>query len=101
MRLVPLVVLCLAANLTAAPAPFLKHKLTPEEQAKLILGTWNRISCTGGSFPPVPRRLNDTVVISPGKIAYGVGSSPWQLTLGVEKGKKTFDIRQGGNLWTG
>src|SRR5262245_47633744 len=101
MRLVPLIALCLVADLMAAPAPFLKRKLSPEEDAKLILGTWHRVSCTGGSFPPVSRPLNDTVEITPGKIVYQPGNFVWQLTLGVEKGKKTFDIRKDGAHWTG
>jgi hypothetical protein len=101
MRLVPLLALCLVADLAAAPAPFLKRKLTSEEEAKLILGTWHRVSCTGGSFPPVARPLNDTVVITPGKIVYQPGNFAWQLTLGVENGKKAFDIRKDRSHWTG
>lgn len=101
MSLFPLLALLLSAELLAAPAPFLKRDNTPEDDMRLMAGTWDRLSCTGGSFPPSARPLNDQVEITPGKIVYQPGNFTWALTLGREKGKKTWDIRQGGNHWAG
>jgi uncharacterized protein (TIGR03067 family) len=84
-----------------APAPFPKPD-TAKDDLQKIQGTWNRISCTQGTLPPVPRPLNDTVVITGDRIAYP-GASSWVLTLGNVKGTKTWDIKraEGSGAWTG
>jgi hypothetical protein len=95
--------LLFVAGLVAAPVPFPK-KPKALDMAKQALGRWNRISCTGGSFPPMSRPLNDIVTITEDKIHYGDANATWELKLGFEGGQHTFWIRQGGpagNVWVG
>lgn len=92
--------LLFAAGLAAAPVPF-PRKPKYQDMAKLALGRWNRIACTGGSFPPTSRPLNDIVTLTEDKIHYGDANATWELKLGFEGGQHTFWIRQGGNVWIG
>lgn len=105
MRFAVLLTLILAAGSPAAPAPFLprpRAAASPEADMKLMLGLWHRVSCTYGRIPPVPNPLNDSVEFSPGKIKYNDGSGAvWNLTLGVEGGKKTWDIHNSSTRWLG
>lgn len=101
MRTLPaLALLLFAAGLVAAPLPFQKQ---PKSSAMALraLGRWNRISCTGGSFPPVPQPLNDVVTLTEGKIHYGDANVTWDLILGYENGQHTFEIRQAKRAWVG
>ncbi len=109
MRSALAILLTLAAGVLAAPAPFIKSPartpaFSPEEEMKRMLGKWHRVSCTYGQLPPVPKPLNDSVVFSMNKITYNDGSGAvWDLKLGVEGGKKTWDISQPGSgaKWLG
>jgi uncharacterized protein (TIGR03067 family) len=106
MRTSALVLLATALALTghAAPAP-LPRPDTGKEDLKRMQGTWLRTSCTSGLIPPVPRPVNDIVVISGNQITYGAGKFTWNLTLGTGKAPRAFDIRRGegarATVWSG
>jgi uncharacterized protein (TIGR03067 family) len=92
----------LALTAQAAPAPLPKPDVGKEDLKKMQ-GAWLRLSCTGGTFPPVPRPINDIVVIVGNHIAYdiqkpsdiGRSTLKWALTLGSGKAPRTFDIKRG------
>jgi uncharacterized protein (TIGR03067 family) len=89
-----------ALSLGFAPAPFPKPD-TSKDDLKKMQGSWHRLTCTGGSIPPAPRPINDTVVIKDNQITYN-GPPAWTLTLGTLKdGRKSFDIKSGNGAWVG
>src|SRR5262249_48949762 len=102
---VSLALLLIAAQTLAAPVPQPRRSRPPtsEDDLKSMQGGWTRLSCTGGTVPPVPRPLNDTVVIAENRITYNDANATWTLTLGTQNGKRTFDIQhtQGGQVWLG
>jgi uncharacterized protein (TIGR03067 family) len=95
-------------SLAFAPAP-LPRPDTAKDDLKKMQGKWLRVSCTGGSFPPVARPLNDIALIDGSRITYdfGKGGAPWDLKLGTGKSPRAFDISQeerkgrGGGRWSG
>ncbi len=94
----PLLVLVFL-SLGFAPAPFPKPE-SDKDDLKKMQGSWHRLTCTGGSFPPVARPINDTVVITGNQINYP-GAQGWTLTLGKAGRTKTFDISQNTQKWLG
>ena len=79
-------------SLGFAPAPFKKPDTVKEDLQKMQ-GAWDRLSCTFGSIPPVPKPLNDVVTIKGNTISYGPNFD-WVLILGNDKGVKTFEIQR-------
>jgi uncharacterized protein (TIGR03067 family) len=103
MRTHLLLAVIAVVSLAFAPAPFPRRE-RGKDDSKKIEGTWLRLSCSGGSLPPVPRPINDVVVITGNRIFYKSSNSTWILTLGTA-GPRTFDLTrpEGGRVgaWIG